>query len=603
MNTAKFNRILNHPALPWILGITAVLLYVAPYLILGQDTPVRIHDNMDGSGMQYWRIFHESNPLWHSGESSQRFLNGALPAHNGPNFRFSKLPYYLLPPFAAYTFLQLTTRLVAFVGMLLLLRSLLGKTKDETTNIIVCTGIAILFAILPHYPPSAFTVPALPLLAWCFVAIGKHQDNWHHWLTLCFIPFFTSFFLAPIFLLPFIGLAWAIAAVFERKINWRWLGALALVSVLFCVSEYQLALDAFADNGFISHRTEQKLIPTFFFIGSLKWAYANFLYGRYHVATHHYKLIPLFFLTGLLGVWQWLLWLGKHCNALPHFISTLGGTEKEERQNTIRLNTYFAIAISAFILAGIISLWHGFYRWNFFVSLRQHAPVLDMVNWERLHWLHPLVWYLGLAALLLAWAKILKPRFALPFVLIILVAQGATLMRNADYIQTWRAGEPTWKEFYAEKQFEEIREFIGKPIQDYRVASLGVYPSIPLYNGFYCLDGYATNYSLDYKHEFRNIIAPELSRDEDLTRYFDEWGSRCYLNSTELGRKYMWTKNMKKHISGIDLNLDAFKVMGGEYIISAVHIDNPEASGLRLLKTFDHPESAWQIKLYEPVLR
>ncbi|MFP4476050.1 MAG: DUF6044 family protein [Desulfatibacillaceae bacterium] len=39
---------------------------------------------------------------------------------------------------------------------------------------------------------------------------------------------------------------------------------------------------------------------------------------------------------------------------------------------------------------------------------------------------------------------------------------------------------------------------------------------------------------------------------------------------------------------------------GGEYILSAHRIIKPERSGLRLLKRFDHPESAWTIWLYEP---
>ncbi|MBO5281674.1 MAG: hypothetical protein J6B43_00890, partial [Lachnospiraceae bacterium] len=59
--------------------------------------------------------------------------------------------------------------------------------------------------------------------------------------------------------------------------------------------------------------------------------------------------------------------------------------------------------------------------------------------------------------------------------------------------------------------------------------SLGITPAAALYNGFYCLDGYSNLYPLEYKHEFREIIARELEKSEGVRVYFDAWGNRCYL--------------------------------------------------------------------------
>jgi hypothetical protein len=93
----------------------------------------------------------------------------------------------------------------------------------------------------------------------------------------------------------------------------------------------------------------------------------------------------------------------------------------------------------------------------------------------------------------------------------------------------------------------------------------------------------------------------ELEKSETIKSYFDNWGSRCYLFSTEIGNSLLQTKKSAKSISNLDLDLDAFAQLGGEYIFSAVQIINPEQSGLKLLKVFEHPQSAWKIWLYSPL--
>lgn len=58
---------------------------------------------------------------------------------------------------------------------------------------------------------------------------------------------------------------------------------------------------------------------------------------------------------------------------------------------------------------------------------------------------------------------------------------------------------------------EDIRTYIGRPVEDYQVLSLGMVPAIPLFSGFHCADAYTVNYALAYKHAFREIIAGELA--------------------------------------------------------------------------------------------
>ena len=132
--------------------------------------------------------------------------------------------------------------------------------------------------------------------------------------------------------------------------------------------------------------------------------------------------------------------------------------------------------------------------------------------------------------------------------------------------------KPSVKEFYAEELFSQIKDHIGLPARDYRVASVGLHPAIAQYNGFYTLDSYNNFYPLHYKHEFRKIIENELEKNKQIRTYFDEWGGRCYLFTDELGKHYMFKKTSKKKLEEVQFNLEHFKKMGGTYFFSSVPI-------------------------------
>ena len=161
-----------------------------------------------------------------------------------------------------------------------------------------------------------------------------------------------------------------------------------------------------------------------------------------------------------------------------------------------------------------------------------------------------------------------------------------------------RLDSPTFKEFYAVDQFTEIKDYIGKHQDTYRVVSIGLHPAIAQYNGFYTLDTYNNYYPLAYKHQFREIIEDELDKNAQLKKYFDKWGGRCYIFVDELGKKYDYEKNSSKTIKNLELNTKVLKEMGGQYIISAVPIVNADENNLELMDVFDHEDSAWKIYLY-----
>jgi hypothetical protein len=128
-----------------------------------------------------------------------------------------------------------------------------------------------------------------------------------------------------------------------------------------------------------------------------------------------------------------------------------------------------------------------------------------------------------------------------------------------------------------------------------------MYASISEFNGFYTLDGYLNNYSLAYKQEFRKIIAKELDKSAYLTEFFDGWGSRCYIFSSEIGGNSWAAAQDHVVVHNLELDTNQLRAMGGEYVLSAARIENSERTGLRLEKEFYTPTSFWHIYLYSIV--
>jgi hypothetical protein len=111
------------------------------------------------------------------------------------------------------------------------------------------------------------------------------------------------------------------------------------------------------------------------------------------------------------------------------------------------------------------------------------------------------------------------------------------------------------------------------------------------------LDGYFPTYPLEYKHQFRKIIAKELDKDSSLKNYFDNWGSRCYAFSAELGQNY--NNRTPLEIQHLDFDYDEFKNMGGVFIISSAPINLNNNNRIHYLTSFANTDSYWKIYLYE----
>jgi hypothetical protein len=137
------------------------------------------------------------------------------------------------------------------------------------------------------------------------------------------------------------------------------------------------------------------------------------------------------------------------------------------------------------------------------------------------------------------------------------------------------------------------------------VASFALIPGIALYNGFRTVDGFFSNYPLEYKHRFREVIAPELEKDPFLREVYDKWGAHVHLYTSELGmvvgyrKRGYWTKDQPvRVVRDLRFDADALRALGAEYVLSAVEIEGHEGLGLRFERRFARDDSPWEIYLY-----
>ncbi|MDE6221174.1 MAG: hypothetical protein K2G51_12260, partial [Lachnospiraceae bacterium] len=276
--------------------------------------------------------------------------------------------------------------------------------------------------------------------------------------------------------------------------------------------------------------------------------------------------------------------------------------------------------VSGFCFNIFCALFYALYQSEFVAQWRnQIGGVVKEFQIDRIYWLSVSVWYILLGlSLYLAWEWIgqwreernrIATTAGIVCMMLALCASAATTFYYSDLnknLHRLRLGEAykqmTWRDFYAPDVFSQIDNFIGREKSSYRTLSFGICPAAPLYNGFYCLDGYSNNYDLSYLYQFRKIIEGELRKDASLKQYYDAWGCRCYVLSAELGiNNYLIAKGSNTAIHELSINVVCAKEMGAKYLFSALRIPNAQELGIKLMREepFETADSYYSIYLYE----
>ena len=428
------------------------------------------------------------------------------------------------------------------------------------------------FAFIPNLLTLTFlTILGQPLWLWTFLNIRGGNYKHYNWVILTLIPFCVNFELITPFFLTFVGFIWLYDLITKRKFNPIFLLSICYCAFVSLITIYRFIYITFFDNTFVSHRKDWSVI-----------------------AIQALSLKP-FTQSIQEGIKMHIMNNGEGCclamNKMVMFPTSLFAVLYAVVKNLKEKRILLALWLIMLVIATFYGLMFHY------VPLMQFVDSIECIRQfqiSRFYFLLPMLWLITFALSL----NLIKEQFCkfgkyvvfiLIFSQIIYALHSNFYFKNSiKYMLHKNLPETahTYKEYFAEKQFAEIKEFIGRPLNEYKVATLGLLPlNITAYNGFYSINGYFNMFSLDYKRKLNKLNAKLLKKNYVYRMLLEFWGHQQMIYWEE---QYFDTNVMKE--------------LGTEYLMS----DRPvvpleKNSKVKFLKEFKHPESKYTIYLYELV--
>lgn len=563
----KYKSCSSLEKMAWGTAFFVLLIQFFPYLVMGKDAYMRIHDTLEGEWI-WLHILNETNTAWDFEKETTipQVMNGLIRSAFPTGLSVQMVFLTIFGTFWGYVINKLVVLLIGFVGMYLLLKDYFIKNQKYRYIAILC---AALFMALPYFPVFGISITGQALLLWAFLNLRKNQQTILSFIIVLLFPFYSSIVWIAIPGLLALGLMLIYHLIKYKRIPYLYVLGMMGMAVMYIVVNYEMFESTMMDDAFVSHRSAYELyeynqpslsssiVETLQFLGTL----------HYHIAT--FVALPI----------------------LLAFVLSL-------KVKNYRRKPQFMLAI---ILA--ICVFQGFYNLIEF-SLGDRFAFLSAFRLNRFSSMLPLFWILLFALSLAAMSD--KRKLSVFILPIFFVQLFVALFGNDEVLNNYRLMVgihkfPSYNEYLAPQQFEEIAQYINEPKENYRVASLGLSPTIAQFNGFYTLDGLQSLYDLNYKQKFRRIFAGEIDKSKEIEAYFDGWGNRCYIFSSELGVEYpayYISNNSPQTVQNLDFNAAAFSELGGKYLISAVEIKNAAQTGLTLEKIFNEEKEWRTIFLY-----
>ena len=538
-------------------GIFIILLFILPYIILGENAYITIHDFLDQNVVIM-------NTLKKTGLLTS--IRGVVPNMNGLDrslfpfftpFDIKMVCYLLLPTYWAiitYTFIYKT---IAFLGMYLLIDTYVLQKEHKEITFLLSLG----FALVPFYMELALSGAGFPLIAWAFLNLYNNKNKIWSYIAILFYTFNSLLAYGGFFLMGVIFFYMIYDFCLTRKISKNVLFGMFFMCLIYFIANWGTFYSLFFSDSFISHRSE------WVHFTSIKNDIMEFikiiLFSHYHAGS--ILAVPVLFIF----LYIWLKY-------------------RKNYSIVSKAALLYAIIATGIILGMLLKL--------------SHIQLFISIQFDRFYFFYPSIIILLMATTCYVFIKENKQSWAL-FIAIFGLFSGVIfdkeVRNNAKLLVNKEISKPTFHQFYDTKLFDEIHAYLGTS-SDFKTktVSVGIFPAIAEYNGFYTLDSYRVNYPIEYKHEFRKIIANELDKNEDIRNYFDNWGSRCYILSSELGLKFMYKKNSGISVSNLSIDTKQLQEMGCQYILSAVPIKNHLELGWKFENSFTSNNSFWEIYLY-----
>ncbi|MCH7408656.1 DUF6044 family protein [Belliella sp. DSM 111904] len=568
---------------PLLLGILMVLLFYSHYLWLGQDSVWYANDYMELI-VHWYKLLIDSGAMFQPNAKGVEGMLGILPRGSyASEFSLMTWIFYSLDTFHAVLFNKLLIHLIAYLAAYYFLISL---TKDIIRGPVYL--YALFWACSPFWPEAGVGLAFVPVLFVVFYKLAQGERlRLSHVFLLIIYCFYSIVYLNGVFVLAAIALAGCYDLLIRKYFTASYWLALALLFIAYLGFNYRLFdIYYFQRDWFVPHRVEFDI----------------YSFGRYHDAfwaklfqilfmgqVHAMYISPLVYVS-LMGYMMYLL-------------------RQEGRQAWKRHRLMIGLFLGIHVVALLAALFT-------YLPLVERIPLVLKINqfsFERFYFLiYPIMLFLFVLMLdqLLHLGKKYSKQAAFVLGLSVLSYNFFILddnVKNQLIKPMLGIGEkyPTYRQFFAEEQFEEIKAFL---VEDragevkYRVGSIGMHPAIASYNGLHAIDGYTSNYPLAYKHLLYEVLEQELGlpdKENWLYWHFQGWGNKAYLFNHTLGDDFMrfkWRASVE--VKEPKYNYEKLRSLGCEYVLSAVPVIDPH---LNLKKVFTHDNSAWDVHLYEVV--
>lgn len=539
-----------------LLGVLCVCLYMIPYILYGEDSFITIHDHLDSTIAHYQNIKNNGLLFEHHGIVPVLCGIDRVYFSSYPYLELKLFLYSIMPMYWAIIGACFLWKMTAFVGMYLLLKHYIVPKRQKW----IAFFSAILFALIPFYVDYSLSSAGMPLLFYSFLNIMTQKKGlWVDFLIILYVGLNSSLALSGFFALIVLIF---MALYYYRKTKIMPINMLLgifFLSVIYLLTNVETLWSLFVGGDFISHRTEfansTNAIRDLVIWGKM------LLFSQYHAGSMF--CFPILFIY----VWLYL-----------HF------RKKIEMQSLLLISLIVIFGALIGVLGKIIGL-----------------GIFSSIQFDRFYFLLPTICVVLFAkeCSIIEDYKHIPKKWIIACGFLMVVPFIKEYRCFAERLIGLKTEIPTYSQFYDVTLFEKMKSDLGIH-SDYstKVVCLGFFPSIAEYNGLYTLDSYFYNYPLEYKHLFRSIIKDELNKSGMLKIYFDKWGSRCYLFSSEIGLINPKGIN-KKEIVKLEIDILLLKKMGCDYLLSSIPISNHCDLGIKYTNKYSDNKSGRELFVYK----
>lgn len=576
----KWLKDIDTKHLEWF-GIVLIMILMAPIIYLGEGCMFDFHDQLDETILSY--VFAARYP---GVDIYEQMMHGVPIEGLKPSAVLFVLLYYIFPVLTAFKLQYMVVISAAFYGMY-------GCVKKYTDSSIVAFLCGTAFAMIPFRPVYGLSVVGVPLCIWCLLVLKECMSKpkgTYGLRDICkfappimgivFFALTSHLVLVGYALIIVLAMVWLIIRINRRRNDKHILCTVFILCIVYALTNLDLILQLFNQTTFISHREESIAYGVGFWDSVFQMLLEG---GSLHTMSYHIFIYIPFVIAIILLV------LKK-------------GSEENKKY------AKYIIVTLIFMFFNIVQ--YSILRSEAVIEIKQQmGGMIKSFQFERFCWLMPAAWYLLLGlSLATIWRNIGKKNYILALSVVVIlymptllnIARSSIFYQNINQIRKGNeSGNMSWENLYSEDVMEAIELHIGRDMSEYRVASLGMCPVVPLMHGFYTIDGYSNNYPLEYKQEFREIIEEDIALNYSIEAYYDNWGSRAYLFHSEWGTYYQLSKKDNVQVENLHFDFDKMRDMECEYLFSAAEITDAQDYGLELEGCFESDSSWWRIWVYK----